>query len=207
MSSGAEKIVSNIISEAQIKADQIIQEAELEIKSFEEKESKNLELEKNRIIDDANKQSIMKHQQIISEAKMNARRLELETREEVIEESFSKATEELKKIASTSDKKYVDSLVNVVKEAAVEIGGGNILIHTKAEDKSKIENLVSSIATDVKSATGKDTIFEFGEPINTIGGAILKIKSGEIEINNTIEARLLRYKKILRSEVAKILFD
>ncbi|MDR3222918.1 MAG: V-type proton ATPase subunit E [Methanobrevibacter sp.] len=207
MSSGADKIVSNILSEAQIKADQIIQEAELEIKSFEEKESKTLELEKKKIIDDANKQSIMRHQQIISEAKMNARRLELETREKVIEESFNKATEELKKVTSSSDKKYVDSLVKIVKEAAIEINGGDIIIHAKTEDKSKIENLLGGIATDVKSKSGKDTTFEFGEPITTIGGVILKTKTGEIEVNNTIEARLLRYKKILRFEVAKILFN
>ncbi|MDR3291938.1 MAG: V-type proton ATPase subunit E [Methanobrevibacter sp.] len=207
MSSGADKIVSNILSEARIKADQIIQETELEVKSFEEKESKNLELEKKKIIDDANKQSIMRYQQIISEAKMNARRLELETREEVIEESFNKATDELKKITSSSDKEYVDSLVKIVKEAAIEINGGSIIIHTKTEDKSKIENLLGNIATDVKSKSGKDTTFEFGEPITTIGGVILKTKTGDIEVNNTIEARLLRYKKILRSEVAKILFN
>ncbi|MDR2624224.1 MAG: V-type proton ATPase subunit E [Methanobrevibacter sp.] len=207
MSSGAEKIVSNILSEAQVKADQIIQETELKVKTFEEKESKNLELEKNKIIDDANKQSIMRHQQIISEAKMKARRLELGTREEIIEESFNKATEKLKKMASSSDKEYVDSLVKIVKEAAVEIDGGDIIIHTKTEDKPKIENLIGTITAEIKTATGKDTAFEFGEPINTIGGAILKTKSGEIEVNNTIEARLLRYKKVLRSEVAKILFS
>ncbi|MDR2830412.1 MAG: V-type proton ATPase subunit E [Methanobrevibacter sp.] len=207
MSSGADKIVSNILSEAQVKADKIIQETELEVKSFEEKESKNLELEKKKIIDDANKQSIMRYQQIISEAKMNARRLELGTREGVIEESFNKATEELKEIASTSDKKYLDSLIKVVKEAAVEINDENIIIHVKTEDKSKIENFVDNITSDIKDTTGKDTTFEFGEPITTIGGAILKTKNGEIEVNNTIEARLLRYKKILRSQVAKILFN
>jgi V/A-type H+-transporting ATPase subunit E len=207
MSSGADKIVSSILSEAQVKADKIIQEAESQIKSFQEIESKNVELEKKKIIDDANKQSIMRHQQIISEAKMKARKLELETREEVIEESFNKATEQLKKIASSSDIEYIDSLVKVIKEAAVEIGGGNIIIHTKSEDKTKIESRINDIATAVKTETGKDTSFQFGDSIQTIGGAILKTKNGEVEINNTIESRLLRYKKFLRFEVAKILFS
>jgi len=207
MSSGSDKIVSTILSEAQKKADEIIQNAELEVKTLEEKKSKVADFEKEKILDDANKQSKMRYQQIISEAKMKSRRLELETREEVIEESFNKATEELKKIASTSDKEYIDSLNGIIEEAAIEINGGDLIIHTKEEDITKVKNLVDNIASKVSSETGNDTKFEFGDPINTIGGAILKTKNGEIEVNNTIEARLLRYKKDLRSQVAKVLFD
>jgi V/A-type H+-transporting ATPase subunit E len=207
MSSGSDKIVSTILSEAQNKADEIIQKAELEAKSLEEKKSKIANFEKEKILDDANKQSKMRYQQIVSEAKMKSRRLELETREEVIEESFNKATEELKKIALTSDKEYVESLKGIIEEAAIEINGGDLIIYTKEEDINKIKSLVGSIENNVKSTTGNDTKFEFGDPINTIGGAILKTKNGEIEVNNTIEARLLRYKKDLRSQVAKILFD
>ena len=51
-----------------------------------------------------------------------------------------------------------------------------------------------------------NTHMEIGNNINTIGGVIVKTKNGEIEVNNTIESRLLRFKKTLRSEVAKILF-
>jgi len=207
VSSGSDKIVSNILSEAQKKADEIIQKAELEAKTLEEKGSKNADFEKTKILDDANKQSKMKYQQIISEAKMKSRRLLLETREEVIEESFNKATEELNKISHTSNQEYVDSLKKIIEEAALEIGGGDLIIHTKEEDVNKIEKLIDSIANNVKSVTGNDTKFDFGQSIDTIGGAILKTKSGEIEVNNTIEARLLRYKKDLRSQVAKILFD
>jgi V/A-type H+-transporting ATPase subunit E len=137
---------------------------------------------------------------------MKSRRLELETREEAIEESFNKARDELRKIADTSDKEYVDSLETIIKEAALEIGGGDLIIHIKESDKSKIKNL-DSIANTVKSETGNETKFEFGSAIDTIGGATLKTKNGEIEVNNTIEARLLRYKKDLRSQVAKVLFD
>ena len=56
----------------------------------------------------------------------------------------------------------------------------------------------------MKDKTGNETTLEIGDNINTIGGAIVKTKNGEIEVNNTIEARLLRFKKSLRSEVASI---
>jgi len=207
MSSGLDKIVSSILSEARSKADENIQKAELEAKTIEEEGSKAADFEKKKILDLATKKSEMKHQQIVSEAKMKSRKLELETKEEVIEESFNKATEELKAISNTTDKEYLDSLKKIIEEAALEIGGGELIIYTKEEDISKAKNLVSSIETNVTSQTGKDTKFEFGESIDTIGGAILKTKNGNIEVNNTIEARLLRYKKDLRGKVAEILFN
>ena len=91
-------------------------------------------------------------------------------------------------------------------EAALEIGGGKLVIFLKQEDVSKISDSISSIELDIKEKTGNETNLEMGDNINTIGGAIIKTKNGEIEVNNTIEARMQRYKKSLRSEVARILF-
>ena len=206
MSSGTEKIVSNILSEAQAKADGILQESDAEVNSIMDNGNKQAELEKNKILDDAKKQSDMRYQQIISEAKMNSRRMGLEAREEVIDAAFEKANEELVSIASSEASEYSDALMKMIKEAATEIGGGDLIIHIKEEDKSKVTNL-DTLTSEIKSVTGKDTHLEFGQAIDTIGGAILKTKNGEIEVNNTIEARMLRYKKALRSEVAKVLFD
>ena len=116
---------------------------------------KTAEAEKNKILDNGKKQSDMKYQQIISEAKMNARRAELGAKEEVIEAAFAKATEDLKAKASSDDAEYSESLIKMIE---------------------------------------------------AIGGAILKTRNGDIEVNNTIESRLDRFKGLLRSEVANVLF-
>ena len=71
---------------------------------------------------------------------------------------------------------------------------------------AKIKDSITSIEKDVTNKIGVKTELEIGDNINIIGGVIVKTKNGEIEINNTIETRLLRFKKTLRSEVAKILF-
>ena len=81
-----------------------------------------------------------------------------------------------------------------------------LLLLLKQEDEAKIKDSISEIENDVKAKTGKETNLEMGNNINTIGGTIVKTKNGEIEVNNTIEARMLRFKKSLRSEVARILF-
>lgn len=206
MSAGTEKIVSSIMSDAQIKADSILGKVEEKSNSILELGQKNAQIEKDKILEDANKQSNMKYQQIISEAKMNSRRMELEAREEIIEDAFNDALEKLKEIASSDTTEYKESLKNIITEAATEIGGGELFVLVKESDVAKIKDSISSIAEDVTTKTGKETTLEVGENIKAIGGAIVKTKNGEIEVNNTIEARMLRYKKELRSKVAAVLF-
>ncbi len=207
MTAGADKIVSSIIQEAQSKADEIIQEAESESNSIIEAGKKEAQLEKEKILEDAKKQSRMKYQQIISEAKMNARRADLEAREEVIEESFQKAFEKLRILASTSSSEYKQSLIEIITEASMECGGGDLQVLIKVDDVEKVKNSLNDIEAVVEKETGTKTTLELGDNINTIGGAILKTKNGEIEVNNTIEARMQRFKKTLRYEVAKVLFE
>jgi V/A-type H+-transporting ATPase subunit E len=206
MSNGTEKIVSSILSDAKFKADSISEEAENESKSILEEGEKVALMEKEKILEDSKKQSAMRYQQIISEAKMKSRRMELDSREEVIEESFKKAEEKLVEIASSESAEYKESIKNIITEAALEIGGGDLILLLKQEDEAKIKDSISEIENDVKAKTGKETNLEIGSNINTIGGTIIKTKNGDIEVNNTIEARMLRFKKSLRSEVAHILF-
>jgi len=227
MSSGADKIVSNIMSEAQGKADANIAEAQTKVDAILADGEKRAAATKDKIADDATKQAEMRYQQIISEAKMNARRAELGAKEEVIEEAFDKATEDLREKAATDDEEYVEALIEMIKEAATEIGGGDLIVLLKEDDvdkvKGKLDSIadkvkslikdrnkpvnLNSIAKDVSSESGIETTLEIGEPIDTIGGAILRTRNGDIQVNNTIESRMLRYKKSLRSEVAKTLFD
>ncbi|WP_406535215.1 V-type ATP synthase subunit E [Methanobrevibacter sp.] len=201
MSSGTDKIVSSIMSEAQGKADVIIQDANAEVSAIQAKAEKTAEAEKAKILENGKKQSDMRYQQIISEAKMNARRAKLGAKEDVIEAAFNQATGELKAIASSGEEEYKDSLSKMIKEAADEIGRDDLIIHLNEADTNKFKQDLSSDSFEVEGIK-----FTLGEPIKAIGGAILKTSDGDIEVNNTIEARLERYKSILRSEVAEILF-
>ena len=206
MSAGTEKIVSSIMSDAQIKADSLLAEAEKEKQSILSEGETEAVAEKEKILENADKQAKMRYQQIISEAKMNSRRMELEAREEVIEEAFKKAEERLKEIASSDAEEYKASLEKVITEAGLEIGGGNLIVLVKKDDVAKIQGSLSSLAKNISDKTRNSTTLELGENITNIGGAIVKTENGEIEVNNTIEARMLRFKKSLRSEVAGILF-
>lgn len=190
------------MSEAQEKADVIIQEVNAEVSAIEAQADKTAEVEKAKILENGKKQSDMRYQQIISEAKMNARRAKLSAKEEIIEAAFEKAVSELEQKASSQSADYEDSLIKMIKEAADEIGGDDLIIQLNEDDTNQFKGEISSDNTfDVEGIK-----FKLGEPINAIGGAILKTSNGDIEVNNTIDARLERFKSILRSEVANVLF-
>ena len=204
MSSGTSKIVESIMSVAQEKADLIIQDANAEVSQINAKAEKTAEAEKTKILENGKKQSDMRYQQIISEAKMNARRAELDAKEDVIDAAFNQAIGELKVKASSGDDEYKESLSKMIKEAADELGSNDLILQLNEADTKKIKDDLSSQGSD--SFELGDVKFTLGEPIDAIGGAVLKTANGDIEVNNTIEARLERFKSILRSEVAEILF-
>ena len=192
------------MSEAQGKADVIIQDANAEVSAIQAKAEKTADVEKIKILDNGKKQSDMRYQQIISEAKMNARRAELGAKEDVIEAAFNQAIGELKTKAASGDEEYKDSLSKMIMEATEEIGSNDLILQLNEADTKKFKDDLSSQGSDSFEIEGIK--FTLGEPIDAIGGAILKTANGDIEVNNTIEARLERFKSILRSEVAEILF-
>lgn len=206
MSSGAEKIVENILSHSYTKADDIIKDAEEKANEIINEGKIEAQKTENEILEAAKKESDIKFQQIISGAKLNAKRNILRAREEIMEETFQKAEKELKKIASAESEEYLDSLLRLIKEASLEIGGGSLEILMKDDDIPKIEKSLKTIETEVSEESGTKTTLKIGETITTIGGAIVKTTDGNVEVNNTIEARMGRFRGVLRLEVAKVLF-
>ena len=206
MSGGADKIISNIKADAQAKSDEIISKATTESEKILADGEVQAQNEKQAILDAAEKQAEMKYQQIISEAKVNARRKELEAREELIEKAFRIASEKVEKQASENSAEYVESLKAMIKDASIQVGGTQLEILVRADDVENVESMIDEVSEYVEKETGNKTTFIIGEPIDIIGGAVVKTVDGDVEVKNTIEARMLRYRKTLRSEVAKKLF-
>ena len=206
MSVGADKIISNIKADAQAKSDEIISKATTESEKILADGEVQAQNEKQAILDATEKQAEMKYQQIISEAKVNARRKELEAREELIEKAFRIASEKVEKQASENSAEYVESLKAMIKDASIQVGGTQLEILVRADDVENVESMIDEVSEYVEKETGNKTTFIIGEPIDIIGGAVVKTVDGDVEVKNTIEARMLRYRKTLRSEVAKKLF-
>ena len=207
MSAGAGKIVESILSESHDQADDIIKEAEKQASEIIERGNIDAQEKQQDILENAHKEADIRFNQIISDAKLNSKRKILEAREDLMAKTFHTAEKELRRMASSDLDDYLNSLKKLTKEASLEIGGGSLEIFLKAEDVPKIEGALDSIAEEVSNETGIKTTLKLGGTVKTIGGVIVKTGNGNIEVNNTIEARMERYRSLLRLEVAKVLFE
>lgn len=164
----AEVEVEEILKNARIKAEKVLKDAEV----VTEKDTKTL-IERRKSVAD-----------------LEARKMQLNAKQELIKESFDEAIEKFKNIG---EEKYMKFLTSRLSEFVGE--GGEIQLSADDLDKygKKLEEAFS----------GKLTVSK--EPANIKGGFLLK--QDKIFINASIEKLLEDQKNKLIGEVAKLLFS
>lgn len=179
----SEKEVERIIGEAKKKSEEIIKKSEKEGKErYEEliiQGKKNAELEKQRII---------------ANARLQAKKLILETKESIIEKTFSLAEKKLRDIVSSDE--YESILRKLIEEAISSIPDKQLQILCDERDRELLRKIIKEFPRVELSE----------ENISTIGGIIVKSKDGRIQVDNTFETRIERMRNDLRVKVARILF-
>ncbi len=179
----SEKEVERIIGEAKKKSEEIIKKSEKDGKKrYEEliiQGKKNAELEKQRII---------------ANARLQAKKLILETKESIIEKTFSLAEKKLRDIVSSDE--YESILRKLIEEAISSIPDKQLQILCDERDRELLRKIIKEFPRVELSE----------ENISTIGGIIVKSKDGRIQVDNTFETRIERMKNDLRVKVARILF-
>ncbi len=126
-------------------------------------------------------------------AREKARLELLQIKEEIFEETFRRAEEEL---AGFRDRpRYEAFLKHVILEALAELDGASALLHVDKRDEAlcnsilKTENQSHLVIADIES----------------MGGVIASTTDESIIIRNTIESRLQRSREVLRKEIFSIL--
>ena len=194
----SKKIAEDILSDARDKAEKIIDEANVEA-----------EKRKKAILEDGEKRATQKKQRIISDAKLRSKRIEWDSKEEVITEVLRKTEEQLKQIKDKgyASKSYSDILLKLIKEAAINAGGGDLEVILSSDDLDYVtKGDIGNLAKELQSEIGECSLSLSETKTSGLGGPILKAKTGNIEVNNTLDKRIERFSDSLRSEITKVLF-
>lgn len=198
MKSEVDRIIGKIESDARAEMQRIKADAAQEAKKILDEARKTGEQGHSRILERGKKDIDTLVNRIKSGARIDARRTIIGAKDQVISRCFAEAREALDKLTNT--KKYETVLRNLIDDGAKLIGN-DIIVFSNKKDKSIVKKVTSSMSKKgVKISVGK-------ENIDTIGGVVIKSKSGDIMVNNTFEARLERQKSELRYEVSKILYE
>ncbi len=205
-SNSTEAIRRRIISEAEKKAQEI--EADAKEKSTQiltgvkerAKEMKEAELEKiKKHVEEAQRQGI-------AEKKVDYHRRVQAFKSELIDDILNKVKEKLQKFVEKPA--YQQILTDLIMEAGIALGGGEIIAKVNDRDKDKLskgtlektsKRIEESTNTKTKIALERDTI-------KATGGAVASTADRKATVDNTFEARLDRMKEEARAELETILF-
>jgi len=183
----AKERANQLISEAQAKCDQILEEA-----------NKEAEATTKKLVDEARSEAEKKKVQEVSRRKLNIKMEYLQSREAVIDEIFESAKEEL--AAFTKSKDYKPFLTSLVKTSAISLGGGDLNVEVRSEDKTKLTaEVLKSTATAVSKETGeKTTITVSSSNLKALGGLKVVRADNKLFADNTFEKILERSNEEIR---------
>lgn len=189
-----DKIIAKIKTEAEVEADKIIEDAEHEANRILEDGDATAKKERETFTKKVEVDIATLRNRILSEAKMAARRKILIAREEIIQECFDQAAEQLKGL---SDKAYDEFMGTCIKAGAAAIEG-DIIVGSPDGDTVKrvtsILGLKKNVELEIREEKG-------------LGGIIVRSKDGKVAVDYTFEGLLDRMRAELRTEAAKLLFS
>jgi len=187
---GVDRIIERIKKESESKVKEILDSASNEVKNIRKRNEKETKKMVEKIKQEYEKEAVVIRNTIISGAKIESKRIQLDAREDIINECFRRSE---KKLANIEGKEYEKFLNRSIKEG-VDIVGKNAVTECTEKDSRAVKKIASvlNVAVDEKF-------------LNNTGGVVIKSKDGKIRVDNTFEGILSRNKELLRKELAEIL--
>ena len=142
---------------------------------------------------------------IIGAAQLEGRKVILLTRQSILVGIFDKVLERLQGVAmggeATVDKGRV--LISLITEAATAIGGEEFIISANKADLKYLEKNLGNIHMALKKSIGEIRISVDSDPLNVVGGVVVRNSDGNKTYHNTFEGRLANVRARLESEIAE----
>ena len=149
-----------------------------------------LEQEYDKIISDGKKEADKIDKQIVGSADLDVRNKQLLLLEEGVDKVFSKALDQIANTDRSGD--YSKLIKTLLDEATKILGTTEVTVFTNTKDKGVVKSILSKYSGAKLSS----------ETIDCLGGIKIKSKDGTMTFDNTIDARIERFKPLIRKEIA-----
>ena len=193
---GIEKITGRIAADAGREIDDINAEARRQADEITARYEAQAQRESEEIISRGRRNADERVERLASVAQLDARKLELAAKQEMLSKAYDLA---LEKLVNLPDKEYVNLLADLAVKASST--GREVVIFSQ-KDRARYGKAVVTQANE-KLGDGHLTMSEQSRPIQ--GGLILS--DGDVEVNCTFETLVRLQRGEMDREVAKVLFD
>lgn len=182
--SNLDKLVAEILQQAQKEANRMLTKAKTENSEFSEKENKKIQKEVDAINDKAQEEAQALKERVISNANLKSRDMILQAKEELADDILEKVLEKLKNIDT---KKYLKFVENILK---------NLNLSKNAE---------VMVSKDMKLALG-DKILDYKISDQTVESGC-SIKDGNLIYNNEFSNLIEFNREELEREILNKIFE
>ena len=193
---GIEKITQRIETDTQAEIDRILGDARAEADDITDRYQAQANNEAAELAAKNQKAAAEREERLVSTAQMEARKVGLAAKQEMVEKAYDLA---LEKLCSMPDEQYVKTVADLLVQAAPN--GRGAVIFAPAERERIGEAAVR--AANEKLHGGKLTLAEETRPLK--GGFILS--DGKVEVNCSFDTLVRLQKAETAGEVAKRLFS
>jgi V/A-type H+-transporting ATPase subunit E len=208
---GVDKIISHIDASADREISEMLEKAQEEAESIKRAAQQKAEEEAQKILSQGKRMASLEGQRIIAETKLKVRREKMDAQEEAIAASFEDATKALGELAEKGEQEslvYKDIMFDLVAAACEIVAGEKVELAFNKRDSSRFDGkMMQELHGFVTKRTGRDiSLSPAKTAIPCLGGVIVRDLEKQVEVDNTLEAKLNRLKENIRVDVAKLLF-
>ncbi len=194
------KIEEEILTDAQEEAKRRVEEAERDAAAALEKAKAEARREVEEVKAAAQEKIKVLERKKLSEARRNAAITVLKEKNVLVDKAFNEALRRVKDLRG--EEVYEKSARHLLEEAIKRIGTGDLKLRASRNDRKLYEDIVKSLNMPAGVSVAVEK-----ESLPAAGSFTLSTADDQINIDNTLEARLDFATRALRKEIAAILFE
>jgi V/A-type H+-transporting ATPase subunit E len=202
--SASDQLQKTIITDAKAEAKKIIENAKVTARQTAEEALENA---RSNLAGWAERRKQMAQgtgDRVIGKARNDAHMRVMNAKAQKIQEALNQARKRFEKECGTAH--YKTFLKNLIINAGIQIGGGDLVILARKEDQAAISKL-TGLGTTISKGAGQSSKVTVGkQAVDTIGGVMVQNKDGNITVDYRIETLLSQVEVKYRNEIAKTLF-
>ena len=187
-----------ILKEAEVDAGQIREEAQAKADAIRQRAREEAAKERQQILDQARGEAERLRSQVVANAQLKARTLQLEHREKLLDRVFEAAKQKLPAVQKRSD--YHKLAAQLMREALIQLKAKKARIQADpATQKILNDGVLKELSKELNAE------LTLGEPLEEGFGVMVDASDGHLHFDNRLETRLRRLQSSLRSSVYQVL--
>ncbi|HET9911614.1 MAG TPA: V-type ATP synthase subunit E family protein [Anaerolineales bacterium] len=187
-----------ILKEADVDAEQIKEEAKAKADAIRQRAQAEAEQERKQILDQARQEAERLRSQVVANAQLKARTLQLEHREKLLDRVFEAAKQKLPAIQKRAD--YNRLAAQLLREALVQLKANKAIVRADAATQKILKDgALKELSNELNAE------LSIGDTLEEGSGVIVDASDGHLHFDNTLETRLRRLQSSLRSSVHQVL--